>query len=126
MDRIDMWVEVSEVDYDKLSEGGREGDLSEDIRKRVWGARDIQKRRFKKGDKTNSSMNVRDLHTHAELEETTKQLLNQSAEKLGLSARAYHRVIKLARTIADLDKKNVIETNHILEALQYRPKDLYE
>ncbi len=126
IDRIDMWVEVSEVDYEKLGSGNQEGDQSSEIKKRVWSAREVQNKRFKKTGSTNSEMNVRELHRHAPLKEETKNILNQSAEKLGLSARAYHRVIKLARTIADLEQKELIETNHILEALQYRPKDLYE
>jgi magnesium chelatase family protein len=125
MDRIDMWVEVSEVDYEKLGDSTPEGEKSADIRKRVWEARKNQEKRFKK-KRTNSDMNVRDLHRHAALTEDVKQLLNQSAEKLGLSARAYHRVIKLSRTIADLDQKENIQMEHVLEALQYRPKDLYE
>ncbi|NCS99619.1 YifB family Mg chelatase-like AAA ATPase [Candidatus Parcubacteria bacterium] len=127
MDRIDMWVEVSEIDYEKLGSKEKEGEESLAIKNRVKSARDIQKKRFESGKRSvNNEMNVRELHRHAELNEETKQILNKSAEKLSLSARAYHRVIKLARTIADLDKKNTIETNHILEALQYRPKDLFE
>jgi magnesium chelatase family protein len=125
MDRIDMWVEVSEVDYDKLGESAPEGDSSKEIAKRVHNARQLQKKRFQSTE-TNSSMNVKDIHRHASLTDGVKNILNQSAERLSLSARAYHRVIKLARTIADLDQKEVIETGHILEALQYRPKDLYE
>jgi magnesium chelatase family protein len=127
MDRIDMWVEVSEIDYEKLGSGEQEGEKSSEIKSRVRLARNIQKKRFQGGKRqTNNEMNVRELHRHAPLKEETKQILNQSAEKLSLSARAYHRVIKLARTIADLDKKGDIESGHILEALQYRPKDLFE
>jgi len=126
MDRIDMWVEVSEIDYEKLGSHTPEGEGSEDVRKRVLLARDIQSKRFSQEGKTNSSMNVKELSAHAPLDEETKQLLNTTAKSLGLSARAYHRVIKLARTIADLEHKESIELPHILEALQYRPKELFE
>ncbi|MFT5359885.1 MAG: magnesium chelatase family protein [Candidatus Paceibacteria bacterium] len=127
MDRIDMWVEVSEIDYEKLGSGEKEGESSLDIKSRVQIARNIQQKRFRNGGRqTNNEMNVRELHRYANLKEETKQILNQSAEKLGLSARAYHRVIKLARTIADLDQKEEVETGHVLEALQYRPKNLFE
>ena len=67
-------------------------------------------------------MNVKELSVYAPLSSEVKQLLNNSAERLALSARAYHRVIKIARTIADLENSPDIKQNHILEALQYRPK----
>jgi magnesium chelatase family protein len=69
-------------------------------------------------------MGVRDLVNYVVLSDEVKNLLNDSARKLDLSPRSYHRVIKLARTIADLDQKENIETSHILEALQYRPRKL--
>ena len=68
-------------------------------------------------------MNVKELNIYAPLDEETKKILNQSAERLQLSARAYHRTIKLARTIADLEGTENIKTSHILEALQYRPRE---
>ena len=71
---------------------------------------------------TNSEMGVKELKKFALLSEKVKDILNSAAGKLDLSARAYHRVIKLSRTIADLDNAENIEENHILEALQYRPK----
>ena len=71
---------------------------------------------------TNSEMGVKELKKFAVLSEKVKNILNYAAGKLDLSARAYHRVIKLSRTIADLDGAENIEANHILEALQYRPK----
>ena len=77
---------------------------------------------FKRDIKTNSEMNVKDLSNMVKLDEKTRQLLDDSAERLALSARAYHRVIKIARTIADLENSDEIKQNHILEAMQYRPK----
>jgi magnesium chelatase family protein len=90
-------------------------------------AREIQTKRFKNGARkinTNSEMNVKDLGIYAQLDNETKKILNQSAERLQLSARAYHRTIKLARTIADLEGSENILTSHILEALQYRPREI--
>jgi magnesium chelatase family protein len=126
MDRIDLWVSVGNVDYKKLGEEGH-GEKSENIKERVARAREIQKKRFQKFGRnitTNSEMNVKDLSMMVNLPEAVRNLLDNSAERLALSARAYHRVIKIARTIADLDSSENVEANHILEALQYRPKVL--
>lgn len=128
MDRIDIWVTVGAVDYDKLSSIEQTGEKTSSVKERVARAREIQTKRFKSDNasarriNTNSEMNVKDLAIYAPLSPDIKQLLNQSAERLQLSARAYHRVIKLARTIADLEGSPDITTGHILEALQYRPR----
>jgi len=103
IDRIDMWVEVSEVDYEKLGRGGL-GESTEVIQKRVKNTKDFQS----KGGLS--------------LSESCRNLINTSASALHLSARMYNKVIMLARTIADLDQAHNIEEKHILEALQYRPK----
>jgi len=124
MDRIDLWVSVGNVDYKKLSEISS-GEKSERIKNRVENARKIQKERFEKTGrniKTNSEMNVKDLSNMIQLAEEVRNLLDDSAERLSLSARAYHRIIKIARTIADLENSEDIKQNHILEAIQYRPK----
>ncbi|MFA5934782.1 MAG: YifB family Mg chelatase-like AAA ATPase [Candidatus Paceibacterota bacterium] len=128
IDRIDMWVEVSQINYDKLGEKENLQKESPKIKDRVIKAREIQKKRFsdlKKKIKTNSEMEAKDINKLANLEDKAKEVLNSSAKKLNLSARAYHRVIKLGRTIADLENSENIKTNHILEALQYRPKQNY-
>jgi len=127
MDRIDIWVTVGNVDYEKLSNTNQEGEKTETIKERVNKAREIQIKRFKNSPRkinTNSEMNVKELSIYAQLDNETKNLLNQSAERLQLSARAYHRTIKLARTIADLDGSESILQSHILEALQYRPREI--
>ena len=124
MDRIDLWVSVGDVDYKKLGGEGT-GEKSEKIKERVARARKIQKERFKKFGRelnTNSEMNVKDLSNIVKLEKEVRDLLDSSAERLSLSARAYHRVIKIARTIADLENSLEVKSNHILEAIQYRPK----
>ncbi|MBP6908307.1 MAG: YifB family Mg chelatase-like AAA ATPase [Candidatus Pacebacteria bacterium] len=125
MDRIDMWVTVGNVDYEALSTDKKEGEETSSLKEKVYRVRDIQKKRFTTATRilhTNSEMNAKELHHFAPLAPEVKQLLNQSAERLQLSARAYHRIIKLARTIADLDGHEAIHESHILEALQYRPK----
>lgn len=127
MDRIDMWVAVSKIEYNKLSSGSRNNENSDTIKKRVVAARKIQKDRFKnhfiKNRKYNSEMSVSDIEKMIFFEKDVADLLKKSAERLGLSARAYHRVIKLSQSIADLDGSEKILKNHILEALQYRQKD---
>ena len=135
IDRIDLWVTVGNVDYKKLSDDMPTGEKTFAIKNRVKLARTIQDKRFSIKEKpafargyggrrikTNSDMNVKELGIFAPLTPDVKKLLNDSAERLALSARAYHRVIKIARTIADLDNSLDIKQNHILEALQYRPK----
>ncbi|MEI8270023.1 MAG: YifB family Mg chelatase-like AAA ATPase [bacterium] len=129
IDRIDLWVTVGNVDYKKLSDEMLTGEKTFVIKNRVKLARATQDKRFrnnlkegKRKIKTNSDMNVKELGIFAPLTPDVKKLLNDSAERLALSARAYHRVIKIARTIADLENSPDIKQNHILEALQYRPK----
>jgi len=125
IDRIDLWVTVGNVDYKKLSDEMPMGERTQIIKARVKSARFMQEKRFKNAKrkiKTNSDMNVKELGIFAKLEPDVKELLNQSAASLALSARAYHRVIKIARTIADLENSEEINSNHILEAIQYRPK----
>lgn len=124
VDRIDMWVSVGEIDYDKLTGEGT-AEPTADIKARVSAARDRQHERFTvvgREIRRNSEMNAKDVAKLVPLAPDVLSLLNRSAEKLKLSARAYHRVIKLARTIADLDISEEIKDKHILEALQYRPK----
>jgi magnesium chelatase family protein len=124
MDRIDLWVSVSDIDYKKLG-ADEKGESSADIKTRVVKARNKQKERFEKLGRhirTNSDMTVKDLTELVKLSDEVRNLLDTSAEQLSLSARAYHRVVKIARTIADLEDAEDITANHILEAIQYRPK----
>jgi len=120
MDRIDIWLEVEHIDYEKLSDKNfPKTDASNVVAERINNVRHIQEERQ---GKKNSELSVKDLET-LELENGAQQILNTSAEKLALSPRSYHRIIKLARTIADLDGAEIIQTQHILEALQYRAKE---
>lgn len=125
MDRIDLWVEVSKVEHEKLTDKRELHTGTEKMRPVVEIARNAQSKRYKDlgiKTKTNAELSSKDLVKHINLSDEVKNILNGSAKKLDLSARSYHRIIKLARTIADMDEKEEIETNHILEALQYRPK----
>ena len=125
IDRIDIWLHVNAVDLEKLG-AANTGEVSEELRKKVIAARAKQAERFTiLGDvRTNSDMRAKDIERYIVLDEGPKKILRESAERLGISARAYHRLIKLARTIADLDGSERITEAHILEALQYRPKSV--
>lgn len=125
IDRIDLWIEVPAVDYEKLSSTEQEKENSNDLREKIVRARAIQAERFKGvSTRTNSEMGVRELKEFAPLSPDLIELLNSSARTLDLSARAYHRIIKLARTIADLEEATDIARTHLLEALQYRPRKI--
>ena len=126
LDRIDIHIEVPRVDFEKLSDK-RRGESSEDIRARVEKARQIQRDRFtklKNGVMTNADMRVAEIHQFCELDEAGQQLIKAAMTQLQLSARAYHRVLKLSRTIADLAGEESIQSAHLAEALQYRPKGM--
>jgi len=125
MDRIDIWLSVGSVDHAKLSEKDPGARTSADLKARVSSARAIQRKRFKESAQritANSEMGARAITELIFLPENVKEMLNRSAKRLGLSARAYHKVIKVARTIADLDNAPDIAESHLLEAIQYRPR----
>lgn len=125
VDRIDMWVEVSKVDHKSLGEIRTPKKESDTFRKQVLLAREKQAARFKKTNtRANGDMNAKQTVALSKLHKDAKILLDTSAAKLDLSARSYHRVMKLARTIADLDSSDEILPKHLLEALQYRPRHL--
>ncbi len=124
MDRIDLWLEVDRILPHELGSTGQEGEKSEVFREKVSRARKIQEKRFdnKKGLTKNAEMSARDLVTFVHLEKEAEKMLNLAAERLGFSPRVYHRMIKVARTIADLEGAEIVTGPHILEAVEYRPK----
>lgn len=122
LDRIDLHVEVPHVKYEKLTEEETDGSSAE-IRKRVEGARDIQLQRFQNdGIFTNSEMDVPLIKRYCQTDQKGAELLKHAINNLHMSARGYHRILKLARTIADLFESPYITHHYIAEALQYRPK----
>lgn len=123
LDRVDIHIEVPRVDYDKLM-GTSKGESSEVIRARVETARQHQRNRFKgiSGLFANSDMKVGDVQRFCTLTREARQLLDVSVRRMQLSARAYHRLLKLSRTIADLADCDDINIQHVAEAIQYRPQ----
>jgi len=126
LDRIDIHCDVPAVRFRELTDISV-GESSKDVKKRVNAARLVQAERFSKKKSnaifSNSRMSSRDIKTFCEVESDSKRLLETAVERLGLSARAYTRVLKVARTIADLDNEEHLKTAHISEAIQYRTLD---
>ncbi len=124
LDRIDLHVEVTPVSFSELS-SKEKGESSKDIRKKVILSREIQEKRFSKSEKTysNSHMSSKQLQDFCKLDNESSEMLKTAMEKLDLSARAYNRILKVSRTIADLDDSENIESQHIAEAIQYRSLD---
>jgi magnesium chelatase family protein len=122
LDRIDIHVEVPRVNYEKLSDD-RLGEPSEMVRSRVEAARQMQRGRFGKGHvHHNADMGVAEVRKFCSLNAEGSALIKSAMSQMQLTARAYHRVIKLARTIADLAGTAQIAPNHLAEALQYRAR----
>ena len=125
LDRIDIHIEVPRVDYEKLS-GDRVGEPSDCIRARVQAARDIQLRRISQNGSSdiicNADMRIGEIRQFCKLPEDGQSLMRAAISQLNLSARAHHHILKLARTIADLAGCEEIQSVHLAEALQYRPK----
>ena len=124
LDRIDIHIEVTPVPFEKLSDD-RKGEDSITIRKRVTAARDIQTQRFEALENVhyNAQMSTKQIREYCKMDEASKELLKNAMERLNLSARAYDRILKVARTIADLENAPKVLGNHISEAIQYRSLD---
>ena len=124
LDRIDLHVEVTPVSFSELS-SKEKGESSKDIREKVILSREIQEKRFSESDKTysNSHMNSKHIQKFCILDSESSDMLKTAMEKLDLSARAYDRILKVSRTIADLAASENIESQHIAEAIQYRSLD---
>ncbi|MDP2593117.1 MAG: YifB family Mg chelatase-like AAA ATPase [bacterium] len=127
LDRIDLHTEVGTVPHSLLGNSERSGKTTEEILKEVLSAREIQRKRFsdnRRKIETNSEMNGKEIYVYVNLSPEVRQELERFAERFNLSARSYHRMIKLARTIADLENSEEVLKDHIMEAAQYRPKQV--
>jgi len=124
LDRIDIHITVPSVKFKELSSDSS-GVKSEVIRSNINRARDIQLKRFEKETRIfcNSHMHSKDIRSYCAIDEKSNSLLGLAIKKQGLSARAYDRILKVARTIADLEESEKIETPHIAEAIHYRSLD---
>jgi magnesium chelatase family protein len=123
LDRIDLQVEVPALTPDEIATTAA-GEPSSAIRARVEAARAIQRERFRRSStRSNGEMTARQLRRFCELDTASRRLLETALSRLGLSARAYDRVLKVARTIADLAGREILEAGHIAEAVQYRALD---
>jgi magnesium chelatase family protein len=123
LDRIDIHIEVPAIKFRQIRDK-RPGKSSEEMREEVAAARSIQMRRFSgKGIVANAQMSPKMVRACAPLDDESEMLLGQAMKDIGLSARAHDRILKVARTIADLDGKESIEIVHLMEAIQYRSLD---
>lgn len=130
VDRIDLWIEVPRLPHATLAPGKRDPQARkqfDEFTAKIVSARAHQAKRFAENTHTklNAGMSVRDLDRMVKLTDSVVAALNASAKQFDLSPRAYHRIIKLARTIADIEESRFVNEDHIMEALQYRPKRLF-
>ncbi len=124
IDRVDIFVEVPHIDYEKLADD-RLGEKSEKAKARVTDARSLQHQRFDRTRLTcNAEMTPNEVRDFCQVEESAQSLLKAAMKQLYFSARAFHRILKLARTIADLENAEIIKAHHLAEAIQYRPRSL--
>ncbi len=122
IDRVDIFVEVPHIDYEKLADD-RLGEQSDKVQARVKAARSLQLKPFQGTRLTyNAEMTPLEVRESCQTEESAQSLLKAAMKQLYLSARAFHRILKLARTIADLENADIIKAHHLAEAIQYRPR----
>jgi magnesium chelatase family protein len=120
LDRIDIFTSVNSISYETMTSNKKE-ETSQIIRSRILRAREIQSHRYMgEGIRCNSNMSAKHIKKYCSLKEGSNRILEYAYNKYGLSTRVYNRILKVARTIADLDGNEFIEENHIIEALEYR------
>ena len=122
LDRIDIHIEVPHINNQTLNTDAPKGESSEQIRQRVYNAFLQQQQR---GPRCNAELNIKEIEAFCILKSNEKVVLEKAMEKLKLSARAYHRILKLARTIADIENSENIEMSHLSEAIGYRSLDRF-
>jgi magnesium chelatase family protein len=124
LDRIDIQVEAPSVKYEELGSTKRDGETSAEIKKRVVNCQNIQKKRYQsEGILANAQLNAPQIDRFCPLGSEEKGILKRAFDNLGLTGRAYHKILKVARTIADLEGSEDIRTNHLAEAIAYRSLD---
>ena len=123
LDRIDIVVEVPSVHFEDLR-ARKEAEASSCVKARVNAAREIQNKRFGSGGMCNARMGPAEMRRYCDLDEECAGLMRNAFESMGLTARSYDRILKVARTVADLDGSENIEVQHIAEAIQYRAVNL--
>ncbi len=123
LDRIDLHVEAPRLKYEEMAKEPS-GETSADVRKRVVAARELQTLRFEReGIISNREMTVKHIKKYCALDDTAEKMIKSAVSGMGLSARTYHRILKISRTIADLENSENIKPQHLAEALQYRPRE---
>lgn len=126
LDRIDICTQVSAVSYEELQERGTARVTSAELRKQVQAAQEIQKERYEKEDFLfNSELPASKMEGYCPMTHSAKKMMERVFDKLGLSARSYHRILRVARTIADLESAKIIDVPHISEAIYYRGTEVY-
>ena len=122
LDRIDICMEAPRIRYEELNTQKAE-ETSTDIRKRVCAARQVQTKRYQGNHLSNSMLDISGLKRYCFLDNSGERLMKMAFEKLGLTVRTYHKILKVARTIADLDSSEQIQEKHLKEAISYRTMD---
>ena len=123
LDRIDIHVDVPALTYEEIADRQPSGPTSAAVREQVQAARDRQRARYNSGAASNARVDSKTMRSHCDLVPGAEKLLETALDQLGLSARAYDKVLRVARTIADLDHADTISEAHVAEAVQYRTLD---
>ncbi|MBI3117689.1 MAG: ATP-binding protein, partial [Candidatus Hydrogenedentes bacterium] len=125
LDRIDIHVDVPGLSFEELTDHRLSGLTSEEVRTKVQAARNLQRARYKSQATCNAHLDTKAIRAHCHMTDGAKQILEAALDRLGLSARAYDKILRVSRTIADLEEQDVIQDQHLAEAVQYRSLDKF-